>query len=135
METKTATHTYEVIGEPRIEPEYSDKWQTAMVFELRRDDGKQDTIWICAGVPGYQRGSSVSAGHRYGFEDVEVFGGSLGEWCGPDLYADLTDQDGDIDTGRIADEKYAMLQAVREAALASQVEIEESDDDGESCLG
>ena len=119
------SHTYEIIGEPEVQREYSDQWQTTMVFELRRDDGKQDTIWVTAGVADWQRGSSQAAGHRFGFEDVDVFGGSLDEWCGRNLYMDLTDEDGNIDSGLVADEKYAMLESVRKIALANQIEMDE----------
>jgi hypothetical protein len=124
-------HTYEVIGTPEVQKEYCDEWQTTMVFRLRRDDGKEDTIWVTAGVPDWQRGSSQAAGHRMGFESVNVFGGSIDEWCGRELYADITDDEGDFHSLRMRDEIMAMLEAVSETALANQVSPARYEDDSE----
>src|SRR5215831_17137193 len=50
--------TYELIGTPRIESEYSDEYETVMVIDLRRSDGETGDVWICAGVPRSDRGTS-----------------------------------------------------------------------------
>lgn len=72
---------YELIGQPRIEPEYDDEWETVMVCDLRRDDGATGDVWIVAGVPDHMRGSSEAAGTQRGYERVRVFGDSPDMWC------------------------------------------------------
>jgi hypothetical protein len=46
--------TYEILGNPRIETEYSDQWETTMVIDLVREDGVAGDVWIVAGVPDYR---------------------------------------------------------------------------------
>ena len=53
--------TYELIGTPRVEPGYSDEWETTMVCDVRRSDGKTGDVWLVAGVPDGWRGSSEAA--------------------------------------------------------------------------
>jgi hypothetical protein len=72
---------YELIGAPRIEAEYSDEWETVMVCDLKREDGQTGDVWIVAGVPDYQRGSSEAARTQHGYETVRVFGDSPDHWC------------------------------------------------------
>ena len=73
--------TYELIGTPRIEASYSDEWETTMVCDVRRDDGTTGDVWIVAGVPDYQRGSSEATGTQRGYTTVRVFGDSPDTWC------------------------------------------------------
>lgn len=83
--------TYELIGSPRIEPEYCDQWETTMVCDVRREDGVIGDVWIVAGVPDYQRGSSEAARTQRGYETVRVSGTSPDHWCPP------TFQDADLE--------------------------------------
>ena len=83
--------TYALIGTPRIESEYSDEYETTMVCDVRRGDGVTGDVWIVAGVPDYQRGSSDAARTQYGYERVRVFGDSPDSWCPASLDADDAD--------------------------------------------
>lgn len=96
--------TFTVIGTPRIESEYSDAWETTMVFDLQREDGETGDVWIIAGVPDYNRGSASASGSQYGYETVRVFGDSVDMWC-PESF-------------RIADED-GCYQSVRDAVIAA----------------
>jgi hypothetical protein len=103
--------TYELIGEPRIEPEYSDSYETVMVCDLRREDGVTGDVWIVAGVPRSDRGSSDAARTQEGYLTVRVFGDSPDHWCPESFRPD----EGEGDYREISD---SILQAVRKAALA-----------------
>ncbi len=118
-------HKYEIIGEPTVERGYSDKWSTMLVFTLRRNDGAEDTIWVCAGVQDYNRGTCAAAGVRY--EDVFIPFHSVDEWCGEKFHA--CDEEGDLDSELMAEEQEEMLRTIRAVALASQIEMTESEDD------
>jgi hypothetical protein len=73
--------TYKLIGTPRIEAEYSDRYETTMVVDLRREDGVTGDVWIVAGVPESDRGSSDAARTQEGYLTVRVFGDSPDHWC------------------------------------------------------
>ena len=101
----TQTKPYEVIGTPHVEAEYSDEYETTMVFDLRRADGETGDVWIVAGVPDYMRGSSDAAHTQRGYERVRVFGDSPGHWC-PESFRPA---DGDYD---FADEIIAAVESM-----------------------
>lgn len=77
--------TYELIGSPLIEPDYCDQWETTMVCDIQREDGITGEVWIVAGVPDYQRGTSEAARTQRGYETVRVFGNSPDHWCSNSL--------------------------------------------------
>lgn len=63
--------TYELVGEPKIQPEYSDdskgQWYIALECQVRDESGVVHEISVNAGVPDWHRGQTVNAGHRSGF--------------------------------------------------------------------
>lgn len=109
--------TYELIGQPRIESEYSDEWETTMACDVRRDDGVTGDVWIVAGVPDYLRGSSEAAHTQRGYERVRVFGDSPEHWC-PDVFVKPDWADIDV----IATVHDDVLAALESAALAAHRE-------------
>lgn len=102
-----ATQNYKLIGTPQVQVEYSDEFETVMVCDPQRSDGETGDVWIVAGVPDYNQGSSRAAGHQSGFEDVKVFGNSPDHWC-PESF-DPDDAD-------------AIIEACRETALRTHRE-------------
>jgi hypothetical protein len=113
--------TYELIGNPRIETEYSDQYETVMVCDLKRDDGVTGDVWIVAGVPAQHVGSSNAAGHQYGFQSVRVFGDSPSMWC-PESFRPIEEPD----TYSYADVAEAVVEACRAAALATHNEARQT---------
>ena len=111
--------TYELLGKPFVESEYSDEWETVMVCNVRRSDGVEGDVWIVAGVRDYQRGSSTAAGTQAGYQGVRVFGDSPSHWC-PDS---LRPEDGDYSS--VAD---AIVEAVSEAALGVHNDADAAED-------
>lgn len=102
---------FTLLRSPRIEPEYSDQWETTMVCDVRRSDGTEGDVWIVAGVPDYQRGSSEAARTQRGYETVRVFGDSADMWCPRSLMTE--DMEGVID-GVVSAVETAALSAHRE---------------------
>lgn len=102
--------TYELIGSPSIETQYSDEWETTMVCTVQREDGVEGDVWIVAGVPDCQRGSSEAARTQVGYCTVRVFGDYIDTWC-PDSLR-VKDEDGSYAT--LCDE---ILSAVAPDAL------------------
>ena len=115
------TMTYKLIGSPCIQSEYSDKWETTMICDVRREDGVLGDVWIVAGVPDYHQGSSRAAGHQQGFERVRVFGQSPAEWLSDSLMPsdedDLSDAENEA-ADTLEDISSEILAAVESAALA-----------------
>jgi hypothetical protein len=104
--------TYQLIGRPRIEASYSDRYETVMVCDLRRSDGAiGDDVWIVAGVPESDRGSSDAAGTERGYLTVRVFGNSPDHWCPESFRPDDAESYQEIAAG--------VVEAVRTAALAT----------------
>ena len=108
--------TYELIGSPRIESEYCDEWETAVVCDLRRSDGETGDVWICAGVPRSERGTSDAVGTQDGFLRVWLPGDSPACWCPKNF--DYHDHE-------------AILDACREAALAAHRNREDVTEENE----
>jgi hypothetical protein len=108
---------YEVIGQPRIESEYSDQYQTVMVIDLKREDGVTGDVWIIAGVPDSQQGSSDAARTQYGYQEVWVFGDSVDMWC-PECFQ-VPDADG---SGCYYDVMSDIIEACCKAALTAHRE-------------
>lgn len=102
---------FTLLGSPRIEPEYSDQWETTMVCDVRRSDGTEGDVWIVAGVPDYQRGSSAAARTQRGYETVRMFGDSADTWCPRSLMAEDMDT---VISGVIEAVEPAALNAHRE---------------------
>jgi hypothetical protein len=99
----TQTATYELIGAPRIEREYTtDEYETVMVCDVRRSDGETGDVWICAGIRPQDVGTVKNCGHQTGFLHAWVFGDSPDMWC-PASFS--------------YDDAEAILDAVREAAI------------------
>ena len=108
--------TYTVMSRPRIEPEYSDKYETTMVIDLKRDDGEIGDVWIVAGVPDYNRGSSDAGGTQRGYETVRVFGDCVDMWC-PESFR-VPDEDGCYQT--VCDEIVSACESVALKAHRAQ---------------
>lgn len=118
---------YELIGTPQIEDEYTDgELETVMVATLRREDGVEGDIWLCAGVrPQYQDTVQHALdGCQTGYESVRVFGDSLDCWCPKQFVpAEIEREEGDLTdpeylyAERVREERDAMLEAVEDAAL------------------
>lgn len=111
--------TFEIVSKPHVEAEYCDQWETTMIITLEREDGVSGDVWIVAGVPDYQRGSSEASGHQWGFEDAWVFGDHIDMWCSEPLK--ISDAD-----GTYSDLHEAVLGAVRKVAIAThrQAQVE-----------
>jgi hypothetical protein len=76
------TMTYTVIGQPQVQAEYcTDEFESVMVFDLQREDGETGDVWIVAGVPAYQQGSSRASHTQSGYQTVRVFGNAADDWC------------------------------------------------------
>ena len=72
---------YEVLKITR-EREYCDEWETVVSVDLRREDGVEGNVWLVAGVPPCDRGSSRAAGHQEGFVSCRIPDfGSWDAWC------------------------------------------------------
>jgi hypothetical protein len=108
---------YEVIGTPRIEREYCDEYEAAMVIDLKREDGETGDVWIVAGVPAHLQGTAQAAGHTRGLASVRVFGDSPDMWC-PESF-----RPGDDDYGQVAADVVA---ACEPAALKTWREYRDS---------
>ena len=73
--------TFEAIGDPRIETEYSDEYETVMVIDLQNESGDIGDVWVVAGVPDYLRGTARASGSQRGLMSVRVFGDGVDMWC------------------------------------------------------
>jgi len=114
--------TYEVIGTPRIEAEYSDEYETTMVVDLRREDGATGDVWIVAGVPDYQRGSSDAARTQSGYQRVRVFGDCPDHWCPKSFWPTDEDYESLAEEVIAACEKTALQTHRQEREAAAEVE-------------
>ena len=87
--------TFEVIGSPTIQAEYSDEWETVLTVDVQRDDGEvAEEVWLVAGVPDYLRSTARAAGTHRGVERVWVFGDRPDYWCPANItgdYAEIAD--------------------------------------------
>ena len=111
--------TYELIGTPRIEAEYSDDYETTMSCDLRRTDGVSGDVWIVAGVPDYLRGTADAARTQRGYETVRVFGGSPDHWC-PESFRPADDDYSDVRDGVIAACESTALRVHRDRRQTSE---------------
>jgi hypothetical protein len=103
--------TYELIGTPAVQDEYSDEYETVMTVDVRRSDGEDGPeVWIVAGVPDHLQGTAKAAGHQTGLMSVRVFGDNPACWC-PDS---LRPEDGNYRA--VAD---AIIEAVHDVAIAT----------------
>jgi len=111
--------SFELVGTPRIEAEYSDQYETVMVCDLKRSDGETGDVWIVAGVPACHVGSANACGSQVGFLNVRVFGDSVDMWCPESLR--VAAEDGRYDTVR-----ESVVEAVRKVAIQTHNEACES---------
>ena len=74
------TASYTVTG-LRVEPEYSDEYETVCVIDLKRNDGETGDVWIVAGVRPQDRGTVQACGTQAGFRRAWLYGDSRDCWC------------------------------------------------------
>ncbi len=114
--------TYEIVGSPKIQAEYCDEYEAAMVIDLKREDGATGDVWVVAGVPGHLQGTAQAAGHTMGLASVRVFGDSPDMWC-PESFRPLNEGES---YSRIAAD---VVEACEGAALKAWREYRENRDE------